>query len=135
MDKVKIRKIKSIMCINIKWEKYINKRKCTQCYNCQRFGHVAVKCKVTMRCMYCAHEHDTKDCPIKLDKGKRKSVNCGENTHPAIGNARNMNCTSKRSSSSSSKELTTAPPSSRHRGDQPRRHQLLRRTTTLPYPE
>jgi len=51
----------------------------TQCYNCQRFGHTALKCKDEKpTCKNCAGDHDSRAC----DSDKIKCANC-KGTHRA----------------------------------------------------
>lgn len=46
----------------------------TQCYRCQRLGHVALGCKAPdPRCLFCAGKHDKDKCG---DKTKLKCANC-----------------------------------------------------------
>lgn len=44
-----------------------------QCFNCQRFGHVANACKASPSCKFCAGEHQSKLCD---DKENFACVNC-----------------------------------------------------------
>ena len=46
----------------------------TQCFSCQRFGHIAKMCTHGPKCGQCAGDHNTKDC-----KGKKEArcSNCG----------------------------------------------------------
>lgn len=44
-----------------------------QCFNCQRFGHVASTCKATPCCKYCAGDHQSKLCD---DKESFSCANC-----------------------------------------------------------
>ena len=55
----------------------------TQCYHCQRFGHVAgsIYCPNKDKaavCSFCTGDHDTRQCPAKQnnDISKMKCVNC-----------------------------------------------------------
>lgn len=44
-------------------EKYIQPVKIIQCFNCQKFGHVATNCKATETiCVKCSGNHKVKDC-------------------------------------------------------------------------
>lgn len=68
----------------------------TQCFNCQRFGHVAVNCKMTFRCVKCASTHTPGKCAIlsleeeaenpDVERPERppiKCVNCNALGHSA----------------------------------------------------
>jgi len=47
-----------------------------QCYNCQRFGHIAPRCEQPKpACRYCAGEHDSREC---TNKGNIKCANCNK---------------------------------------------------------
>jgi len=57
-------------------EKYAPQYRVTRCYNCQRFGHHAAKCRGKTKCGNCAsHDHTTKNCTVN----ECKCVNCGAN--------------------------------------------------------
>lgn len=45
-----------------------------QCYNCQRYGHMARNCTANSKCGHCAHEHNTRECPGKQEA---RCSNCG----------------------------------------------------------
>lgn len=36
----------------------------TQCFRCQRFGHVSMNCNMPLRCVKCGLDHGTGTCPI-----------------------------------------------------------------------
>lgn len=68
----------------------------TQCFNCQRFGHVAVNCKMTFRCVKCASTHTPGKCAIlsleeeaenpdvvRPERPPIKCVNCNAVGHSA----------------------------------------------------
>lgn len=65
----------------IKWEKYYNKKRITQCHRCQEWGHATTNCHVTPKCLKCAEEHLTRECK-KPATTPAKCANCG-NDHPA----------------------------------------------------
>lgn len=44
-----------------------------QCFNCQRFGHVAASCKIDPCCKFCAGDHQSKLCG---EKEIYKCANC-----------------------------------------------------------
>lgn len=41
-----------------------NRRNVIQCYNCQRFGHVAINCNMPYRCVKCSGDHGPGKCVI-----------------------------------------------------------------------
>lgn len=52
-----------------------------QCFNCQQYGHIGTSCANTMKCVYCAEEHQSRDCSTRVH-GENKCANC-EGAHPA----------------------------------------------------
>lgn len=46
-----------------------------QCYNCQKFGHLAVNCRNKITCLLCAGNHKVSDCPNK-ETNTKKCTNC-----------------------------------------------------------
>ena len=44
-----------------------------RCFKCQRFGHIAAKCRSSVRCGNCGDNHDTKECEME----SAKCCNCG----------------------------------------------------------
>ena len=53
-----------------------------RCYNCQRFGHSALRCNAKIRCSRCSLNHKWEQCPNK--KETPKCANCGGITVPRI---------------------------------------------------
>ena len=52
----------------------------TQCYKCQKFGHVKEDCtSKTSTCKYCSEDHDWKSCPHNGNFSKYKCGNCSHN--------------------------------------------------------
>lgn len=50
-----------------------------QCYNCQKYGHIARNCSVEPKCGQCAGGHNTRSCS---GKGETRCTNCSKK-HPA----------------------------------------------------
>lgn len=66
----------------VKFEPPHSKREIPQCQNCQLFGHTKNYCHRSPRCVKCADNHHTNQCPRKTKDDKVKCVNCG-GPHPA----------------------------------------------------
>lgn len=81
VDKKNIFNIRYVCNIRVYWESLRNPRKITQCYNCQKFGHVATNCSNTPRCVKCPENHDSRTC-TKDESAPPHCVNCGK-AHPA----------------------------------------------------
>jgi len=63
---MEIFKLTNLGRVIIKVEAYRAQGRLTQCYNCQKFGHVWVNCRQSPRCMWCGGGHlDNKECPKK----------------------------------------------------------------------
>jgi hypothetical protein len=58
-------KLSNLCHISIKVESYKCQDALTQCYNCQKFGHVWANCKQPPRCLWCGGGHMHRDCPEK----------------------------------------------------------------------
>jgi hypothetical protein len=88
-----LRDIRTIAKIMVKWDMYNSKfSRITQCRRCQMLGHGESFCNLPFKCLNCAEEHQTKDCPQGNDppEDKIKCANCKQN-HKAD----NPNCPSK----------------------------------------
>ncbi|KAH7563671.1 hypothetical protein BM1_00718 [Bipolaris maydis] len=58
-------------------ERYERQCRVKQCFKCQHYGHIGTQCKATIACGYCAQEHESRDCPSKLDRTiPRKCATC-----------------------------------------------------------
>lgn len=62
----------------VSWAPYKNMTGVTQCFNCQSFFHIAKNCYKKPKCVKCAGEHRSKDCPAPKDSTP-KCANCGKN--------------------------------------------------------
>jgi hypothetical protein len=79
--------ISSLCNIIVKAEAYKSKSGLTQCYNCQRFGHIWIHCRQPPCCMWCGGGHRHRECPEKENTHSIPSYcNCklkdGESPHP-----------------------------------------------------
>lgn len=65
-----LQKIKHVNQLRVHWERYTPKSydKVPQCKNCQRFNHSSELCHLPAKCMVCAADHHTKDCPRKIPR-------------------------------------------------------------------
>lgn len=59
----------------IAWEK-LKKNNILQCKNCQRFGHVALNCKLNYRCVKCNVEHGPGECKVENQIDSRDKLYC-----------------------------------------------------------
>jgi uncharacterized coiled-coil protein SlyX len=59
-----------------------------RCNICQRFNHYHKKCKAdSPACGYCAQEHESKDCPNKVNTTLRCCANCKDNRFNGVKNS------------------------------------------------
>jgi hypothetical protein len=80
--------LRSLCHIAIKVEEYTAQTGLTQCYNCQKFGHVCANCKQPPRCLWCGGGPLHKECPEKGNASSKPAYcNCklgdGEEPHPS----------------------------------------------------
>ena len=73
---------------SMKYQIYVDFSRCrvsdrfhiTQCYKCQKFGHVKGNCTFQRDvCRYCSKSHDWKNCPHNGNIEQYKCGNCGLN--------------------------------------------------------
>jgi hypothetical protein len=82
-------KLASLCHIAIRVEAYRAQNSLTQCFNCQKFGHVWANCRQPPRCMWCGGGHLHKECPEAQNKENSipSCCNCtlknGEMPHPS----------------------------------------------------
>ncbi|KAI4463262.1 associated with zinc finger [Holotrichia oblita] len=55
----------------------------TQCFRCQLYGHVQYRCTAEYRCVRCAENHPSFECPHKDKRIKAKCALCGGDHHAA----------------------------------------------------
>ncbi|UYV71898.1 hypothetical protein LAZ67_9000983 [Cordylochernes scorpioides] len=61
----KIYGITELLYQKIAVESFRTTNRVTQCFNCQGFGHGQLNCFLKPKCVKCAEEHHSKDCPRK----------------------------------------------------------------------
>lgn len=59
-------------------ERFVQGAKPTQCFNCQRFGHVARLCKNPTACANCAKGHSTRNCSLRAGTARRCALCKGD---------------------------------------------------------
>ncbi|UYV78030.1 FHDC1 [Cordylochernes scorpioides] len=64
--------------LKIAVESFRTTNRVTQCFNCQGFGHGQLNCFLKPKCVKCAEEHHSKDCPRKSRQLPPKCANCEE---------------------------------------------------------
>lgn len=47
-----------------------------QCHRCQRFGHISYNCRMPPRCVRCAENHASNECPLKDTDGEHEQIKC-----------------------------------------------------------
>ena len=58
-------------------ERYERQCRVKQCFKCQHYGRIGTQCKATIACGYCAQQHESRDCPSKLERNiPRKCAAC-----------------------------------------------------------
>lgn len=80
----KVTEIKYLHHLRVKWERFA-KKDIVQCYNCQRYGHIAKYCNMKYRCVKCQKEHAPQNCSVQKSekKDELECVNCKSKGHPA----------------------------------------------------
>ncbi|GFQ66494.1 putative RNA-directed DNA polymerase from transposon X-element [Trichonephila clavata] len=69
--------------MSITWDSFRRRPGATQCYNCNYFHHSSQYCDIKTRCLKCAQEHRTSDCPIKERTENPECINCKTKGHMA----------------------------------------------------
>ncbi|GFQ85580.1 putative RNA-directed DNA polymerase from transposon X-element [Trichonephila clavata] len=69
--------------MSITWDSFRRRPGATQCYNCNYFHHSSQCCDIKTRCLKCAQEHRTSDCPIKERTENPECINCKTKGHMA----------------------------------------------------
>ncbi|GFR09032.1 putative RNA-directed DNA polymerase from transposon X-element [Trichonephila clavata] len=69
--------------ISITWDSFRRRPGATQCYNCNYFHDSLQYCDIKTRCLKCAQEHRTSDCPIKERIENPEWINCKTKGHMA----------------------------------------------------
>lgn len=64
-------------------ERFSGEGKMTQCFKCQRYGHVAKSCRNETTCGHCAENHHSEDCTHKTTLSRQKCAVCLCSGHEA----------------------------------------------------
>ncbi|KAG5865913.1 hypothetical protein JTB14_011382 [Gonioctena quinquepunctata] len=94
-----IKNLKTIMDVNVKFERQRRKVRTSQCYNCQKFGHTAQTCSLPPVCRHCSGQHESRAHPIDQEienkcsncKGNHKSNYRGCPRYPIVKNNEGTN--------------------------------------------
>ncbi|KAH0816595.1 hypothetical protein GEV33_006196 [Tenebrio molitor] len=110
-----------ILNTKITWHRHMNNKVFVQCHRCQKWGHATANCHARPRCLKCAEEHLTRECPIGRTHTPR-CANCS-GTHTA----NNIECPvyiqkldaaqekrTRRNNISDKSKLVPAPPPARN---------------------
>ena len=65
------------------YKRFSGEGRITQCFKCQRYGHVAKSCRNEITCGHCAENHHSEDCTHKTTPSRRKCVVCLCSGHEA----------------------------------------------------
>lgn len=77
----KVLEISNIQHLRIHWERYVRRTNYAQCFRCQQLGHTKSYCGNEPKCVKCAQNHETQDCPDKEKQNAPKCANCkGQHT-------------------------------------------------------
>lgn len=74
--------IEYLLHAKIRFEMPYKKKDIVQCQRCQQYGHSKTYCRHPFRCVKCAQNHPTTDCPKKDRSLQAKCVLC-DGQHPA----------------------------------------------------
>lgn len=77
-----ILQLKYLIHAKIVFELPYTKKEVVQCQRCQRYGHSKTYCRHPFRCVKCAENHPTAECPKKDNTTTVKCVLC-DGAHPA----------------------------------------------------
>lgn len=72
-----IHKVEGLLNLRVKWERYVRKTEFIQCHKCQQYGHTQTYCNMKPKCVKCAQDHITAECPHLERLENPKCANCG----------------------------------------------------------
>ncbi|XP_046980479.1 uncharacterized protein LOC124545575 [Schistocerca americana] len=81
--------VKSIAACDTTVEEPRAKKKQAQCYRCLQPGHVARYCDRPQKCVRCAGDHRSDECPVPREE-PAKCCNCGEALPASYGGCRTL---------------------------------------------
>jgi hypothetical protein len=64
-------------------ERYDTKCRITQCFKCQKYGHISTICMNAEKCGYCGEEHSSESCAEKTQATRMKCAGCNGGNHTA----------------------------------------------------
>jgi hypothetical protein len=62
-------------------ERYDSKCRITQCFKCQKYGHISHACLNAQKCGFCGEGHSTEACPDKTQATHKKCAGCNGGNH------------------------------------------------------
>ncbi|GFU83171.1 nucleic-acid-binding protein from transposon X-element [Trichonephila clavipes] len=77
----KIFELKKLSYLSVNVEGY-ESNGVTQCYSCNKFNHTADNCRLTLRCLKCGENHQTRECQIQRTENAF-CINCQKFGHMA----------------------------------------------------
>ena len=64
-------------------ERYDTKCRITQCFKCQKYGHISTICLNTEKCGYCGDRHSSESCTAKAQASRKRCAGCNGGNHTA----------------------------------------------------
>jgi len=62
-------------------DRYDSKCRITQCFKCQKYGHISLTCRNAERCGHCGGEHATETCTGELQAKRKRCAACNGAEH------------------------------------------------------
>jgi hypothetical protein len=68
-------------------ERHDQRCRITQCFKCQRYGHISTQCRNQQKCGHCGGEHTTDECAAETQASQRSCAACTGGDHPSWSTA------------------------------------------------